>query len=248
MKINPVVALYQVLIAWPILVLITILVAIATIILSPVMPNCNISYYPARWWGRMICYLLFVKVRLIGLEKIDLQRSYVIAANHQSIFDIFAIYGWLPNIFKWIMKAELRKIPLVGKACESAGHIFINRSNPIAAKLSLDKAEQQLVNGVSVVVFPEGTRTRSGAMGSFKKGAFRMATDLGLPILPITIRGSFDRISRKSIYVYPGTIEMIFHDAVDVKEYLPDRTSDLMEDVFQIIVNPIENLTESAAV
>lgn len=235
MKNNLIYTLYQYLIAWPIIMIITPIVAIATIILSPILPNSDIAYFPARWWGRLICYLMFIRIKVIGIEKLNVKQSYVIVSNHQSILDIFAIYGWLPNIFKWIMKAELRKIPLVGKACESAGHIFINRANPVAAKTSLDKAKNQLINGVSVVVFPEGTRTTNGEVSKFKKGAFRIATDLVLPILPITIKGSYECMRRNSCVVHPGVIEMIFHDPIDVKGYLPDGTAELIQKTWEVI-------------
>lgn len=96
MKNNLFYLLYQCFIALPLIVVVTAIVAILTIVLSPILPNSHLAYFPARWWGRVICVLLFIRVRVVGLEKINLQQSYVIAANHQSIFDIFAIYGWLP--------------------------------------------------------------------------------------------------------------------------------------------------------
>jgi len=138
---------YQWLIAFPLLLVLTIVTALATILLSPLFPNKRFSYFPARWWGRAFCYLLFIKVKLIGLEKLNAQQSYVIVCNHQSIYDVFVVYGWLPMIFKWLMKAELRKIPLVGKACAAAGHIFIDRSNAVTAKHSIEQAEKQLKMG-----------------------------------------------------------------------------------------------------
>ena len=234
-KPHPLFVLYQWLVALPVLIILTILTAVFTIILSPVFPNAQFSYFPARWWGRFFCYLLFIKVKITGLEKLDPKKSYVIAANHQSIYDIFVVYGWLPMIFKWVMKAELRKIPLVGKACESAGHIFIDRKNPMAAKKSLDKAEAQLRNGVSVVVFPEGTRTYTGQMGKFKKGAFRMATDLHLPIVPVTLRGCFERLPRNGFIITPGTIEMIVHEPVEVEGYEHEKQPELMQKLHDII-------------
>lgn len=227
--VHPLFVVYQFLIAYPLLMIITPLVALATILLSPAFPNHSISYFPARWWGRLICALFFVKVKFSGLETVDPKRSYIVAANHQSMFDIFIIYGWLPHFFKWIMKAELRKIPLVGKACESAGHIFINRSNPVAARHSIERAERQLKNGVSVVIFPEGTRTFTGLMGSFKKGAFRIATDLRLPVLPVSINGAFDVMPRTSFVVKPETIRVTFHQPIDVTGFLPDKVPDLID-------------------
>lgn len=211
MKLNPLYVLYQWLIALPVALVLTAITAILTTILSPLLPNSQISYFPARWWGRLVCWIFFIRVHIKGLENIQADRSYVFIANHQSMFDIFTIYGWLPGIFKWIMKAELRKVPLVGKACETAGHIFIDRTNPVAAKISLDKAEKQLSNGVSVVIFPEGTRTKTGKMGKFKKGAYKLATDLQLPIVPMTIRGSFERVIQGTFQFTPGIIELIVH-------------------------------------
>ena len=228
-RINPLFFIYQWLVVFPIMLVITIVVALSTIFLSPLLPNSKLSYHPAKIWARLCCYLNFVRVKISGLEKLNLQQSYVFALNHQSIFDIFVVYGWLPFIFKWMMKAELRKVPLVGKACESAGHIFINRSNAMAAKHSLEKAEEQLKNGVSLVVFPEGTRTRTGEMGIFKRGAFRVATDLSLPIVPVTIRGSFDRLYRNTFHIIPGTIELIIHEPIDVAPFLPDHTAELIQ-------------------
>ena len=220
--------LYQWTIAYPILLVLTILVALATIILSPLLPNSKLSYYPARWWGRVICRLCFVQVRVVGRQLLHPEQSYVFVLNHQSIFDIFVVYGWLPCIFKWMMKAELRKIPLVGKACESAGHIFINRSSPIAAKQSLKRAESQLRNGVSLVIFPEGTRTYTGEVGKFKRGAFQIAADLSLPVVPVTLRGSFERMRRNSANVTPGLIEMIIHEPIDMNSFHPEQMPELI--------------------
>lgn len=220
---------YLWLLAYPLLCLLTILVALSTIILSPLFPNSRFSYYPARFWARAFCKLCFVRVKVSGIEKLNSAQSYVFALNHQSMFDVFVVYGWLPFIFKWMIKAELRKIPLVGKACESAGHIFINRSNPIAANQSMKRAEAQLKNGVSLVIFPEGTRTYTGEMEPFKRGAFRIATDLMLPIVPVTIRGSFDRLPRNSVNVIPGVIEMLIHQPIDVMPFLPDNSPGLIQ-------------------
>ena len=234
-KKNILFSVYLWLIAMPILVIITILVALSTIILSPLLPNSRISYYPAQMWARWCCRLSFVKVRVIGMENLQPNQSYVFALNHQSIFDIFVVYGWLPFIFKWMMKAELRNIPFIGKACEAAGHIFIDRTHPIAAKKSLERAELQLRNGVSMVVFPEGTRSYTGKMGKFKRGAFRIATDLSLPVVPVTLRGSFERLHRNSANVKPGTIEMYIHKPINVVPFLPDKSAELIQETFDII-------------
>jgi len=234
-RINPFFTLYQWLIAFPVLFVLTILTALATIVLSPAFPDKKFSYFPARWWGRAFCYLLFIKVKVSGLENLDDKQSYVIVSNHQSMYDIFVLYGWMPMIFKWMMKAELRGIPLVGKACESAGHVFINRSSAMAAKHSIERAEQKLRNGVSLVVFPEGTRSYTGKPGKFKRGAYLIATDLKLPIVPVTLRGCFECLPRNTFNVRPGLIEIIVHQPVSVTDYTPDKTNELIQYTYDIV-------------
>lgn len=206
--------IYQWLIAIPIILVLTILTSLSTIILSPILPNNRISYFPAKWWSRLCCWLLFVRVKCTIPESVKPTQSYVFVINHQSIFDIFAVYGWLPNIFKWIMKAEVRDIPLVGKACDSAGHIFIDRSNNLSAKRSLTRAAKQLTDGNSIVVFPEGTRTRNGKMGRFKRGAFMVAEEVNLPLVPVTISGSYERLKKGAFLVSSGLITMTIHSPI----------------------------------
>lgn len=228
--------IYQWLVAMPILIVVTALTAIFTILFSP-FPNTKVAYFPARAWSRIICLLTFVRVEVSGLENIDRKQSYIFVCNHQSIFDVFVVYGWLPVFFKWVMKAELRKIPLVGKACEQIGHIFMNRKNPKAMQRSLQLAEKQLKNGVSVVVFPEGTRTYDGSVGRFKRGAFLLSTDLKLPVIPITLIGAFERLPRNTCNVHPGKIKAIIHAPIDVNPYLPDKQTDLADACRQIVVD-----------
>jgi len=142
------------------------------------------------YWGRAICHLTPVDVEISGSENLDKNKSYVIAANHQSQYDIFVLYGWLNTDFKWVAKKELQKLPLVGLAMEKMGHIFIDRRNRQAAIHSLEAARNKIRNGISVLFFPEGTRTKTGEMDAFKKGAFKMALDLELPVLPVSIIGT----------------------------------------------------------
>ena len=228
-KKHPLFSIYQWIVAYPLIAVATILVATATVILSPVFPNNKLSYNPARWWGRIICRLCFVPVKVHGLDKLDSQQSYIFALNHQSFFDVFVVYSQLPFIFKWMMKAELRNIPFVGKACVSAGHIFIDRTNPATILKSMEKAKLQLRDGVSLVIFPEGTRTYSGELGKFKRGAFQLATQLSLPIVPVTLRGSFERMPRNSVNVTRGPIEMFIHEPVDPHLYRPDQFHELIQ-------------------
>lgn len=206
--------LYQLCIALPLLLLLTILTALTTTIGSMLGGAHFWGYYPAKIWSRLICYLLFLPVHVEGREKLHRHTSYVFVPNHQGAFDIFLIYGFLNRPFKWMMKKSLRKIPLVGKACESAGHIFVDRSGPHAVQATIRKAESMLVDGVSLVVFPEGARTYTGRMGSFKRGAFQLADDLQLPVVPVTINGSFDILPRTGHWIHRHRLTMTIHDPI----------------------------------
>ncbi len=174
-------------------------------------------------------------IKVSGQGNIDKKQSYVIAANHQSQFDIFVLYGWIGIDFKWVMKQELRNLPVIGIACEKVGHIFIDRSNTAAAIESINTAKKKVVNGTSVLFFPEGTRSRDGKLRNFKKGAFRFALDFGIPILPITITGTRKILPPDSIDLFPGTAHMIIHQPVDTAGYNEENIHELMEKVKDVI-------------
>jgi 1-acyl-sn-glycerol-3-phosphate acyltransferase len=141
-------------------------------------------------------------------------QSYVFVANHQGAYDIFLLYGYLNTPIKWIMKKSLREIPLVGKACEKAGFIFVDNSSPVAAAKTIREAEQRLTNGASVAIFPEGSRTKTGELGKFKKGAYQMAIDMQLPVVPVTINGSYRVMSRNTFFFTPHRMEIVIHEPI----------------------------------
>lgn len=206
--------IYQWLIATPILVVLTIIIALATAIGSMLFGGRWWGYYPPSFWAKCWCWLLFVRVKVENREVIDPHSSYVFAANHQGAYDIYSIYGFLGHNFKWMMKKSLEKVPMVGLACRCAGHIMVDHSSSAAVKKTMKTAESRLRGGVSLVVFPEGTRTRTGRMGVFKRGAFRLAVEFGLPIVPITINGSFDVMPRTTYRIKPGRITLTIHEPI----------------------------------
>ena len=175
--------IYQICIALPILLVLTILTAIVTIIGSLLGGAHFWGYYPGKIWSQLICLFLLIPVKIHGREKLHGKTSYIFVPNHQGSFDIFLIYGFIGRNFKWMMKKSLRKLPFVGKACESAGHIFVDRSGPKKVLETIRQAKDSLKDGVSLVVFPEGARTFTGHMGYFKKGAFQLADDLQLAVV-----------------------------------------------------------------
>lgn len=224
--------LYIICIAAPLLLIATLLTALITILGSCLGDSKFWGYYPGKIWSKLICTLLLIPVKVKGLEKLDKNQSYVIVPNHQGSFDIFLIYGYIGRNFKWMMKRSLRNIPFVGKACQSAGHIFVDRSGPKKIAESIRKAESSLVNGVSLVVFPEGARTFTGHMGYFKRGAFQLAHDLQLPIVPATINGSFDILPRTGKMIKHSNLELIIHDPIATKGCDKKELSKLMKKAY----------------
>lgn len=207
-------AIYQWLVAIPILVVVTIVCAIFTSLGSVFFGGRWWGYYPPRLWAKCWCVLFFVKVEVENREYIDENTSYVFVANHQSAYDIFSIYGYLNHNFKWMMKKSLERIPFVGMACRCAGHIMVDRSSASAVKHTMDMAQETLRGGMSLVVFPEGARSWNGSMRSFKKGAFKLAVEFGLPIVPITINGAFDVMPRYTYMIKPGKITLTVHKPI----------------------------------
>ena len=207
---------YKWLILVPVFAASTVAFAALAIVLAMVVSPRAGSVICGTAWARLNAWLTPMLVTVIGRERVDREQSYVIAANHQSGYDVFLLYGWLGLDFKWVMKHELRKVPALGIGCEKLEHVFIDRSNTEAAIHTLETAKERIRDGTSVVFFPEGTRSPDGKLLPFKKGAFRMAMDLGLPILPVTIDGTRDVMPPKTLRVFPGRARLIFHPPVDV--------------------------------
>lgn len=189
--------LYQLCIALPIGIVVTILAALLTAIGCSLGGGHFWGYYPAHLWARIVLFLLLIPVKVEGRENLETRQSYVFVANHQGAFDIFLIYGYLNRNFKWMMKYQLRRIPLVGWACAKARHIFVDKRGPKKIMATYQAARQTLQGGTSVTVFPEGARSFTGHMGSFKRGAFALADELQLPVVPLTINGSFNILPRQ---------------------------------------------------
>ncbi|MDE6099803.1 MAG: 1-acyl-sn-glycerol-3-phosphate acyltransferase [Paramuribaculum sp.] len=223
--------IYQLLIMAPVLLVATIVAALTTIIGCALGGGRWWGYYPARWWGRLFCIMSLVRVKVTGAENIDPATSYVFVANHQGAYDIFSIYGYLPHKFRWMMKASLRKIPLVGYACEKAHQIYVDKSSPSALRHTMERAEEVLRGGTSLVVFPEGARTWNGHMRPFKRGAFTLANEFSLPLVPVTIDGAFDIMPRTRKIPRPGTIRLTIHPPIPSPEN-PARQAEAIKRCF----------------
>lgn len=215
--------IYQFLIAFPLLLVATIIAALLTIILASLGSRWG-TYYPAHYWAQLFCWLNLVRVEVKGRDNVEKGTSYVFVANHQGAFDIFAIYGFLGHDFKWMMKKSLRNIPLVGYSCYKAGHIFVDRSSAAGIRHTMQQAERSLKGGASIVVFPEGARTHDGHMRQFKKGAYQLALEFKLPLVPVSIDGAFDILPRSGKLPHWGNITLTIHRPIDPPTTDEDRT------------------------
>ena len=207
---------YQLLIALPLIVIETVIICSCIIVGAALGFGHFWANYPPRLWARIILWLLFIPVKVEGRNRLDPKESYVFVANHQGAFDIFLIYGHLNRNFKWMMKYQLRKIPFVGFACAKTHQIFVDKRGPKKIKATYDLARETLQDGTSVTVFPEGSRSFTGLMGVFEKGAFMLADELQLPVVPLTINGSFNIMprTRDMKFVRWHRLTLTIHDPI----------------------------------
>ncbi len=219
----------------------TFFFGILAVVVSSLVNQRVGSYFGGVIWSRVNAFLTPVWVRVSGKHHIEKDRSYVIISNHQSLYDIFVVYGWLGIDIKWVMKKELAKIPGVGFGSKKVGHIFLDRSNTRVALETLNAAKKKLVNGTSVVIFPEGTRSITGQPGTFKKGAFKLAIDLGLPLLPITICGTKDIMPTGTLDIMPGKVQMIIHKPIEIAGHNEESMKELMDKARMVISDPLES-------
>ncbi len=161
-------------------------------------------------WARCLSWLLPLRVNVTGKQHIDPKQAYVVVANHLSMLDILAILGWSGLELRWVLKRELRHLPLIGWGCQVMGYVFVDRSNRDLAIQAINKATAKLEPGEGMMFFPEGTRSKQGELLPFKMGAFKTAITQQMPILPIAIKETYElmpsgallpRAGRASIHI-----------------------------------------------
>jgi len=185
----------------------------------------------ARWWGRTLLRLCRIPVQVEGLEHLQPGQAYVYAANHRSNFDIFVLMAILPGRFLWVAKKSLFRVPVFGQALARMGSISVDRDNLPSAIQSLNKAAAIVKSGISMIIFPEGTRATCRELLPFKKGVFVMALKAGQPIVPVSISGTRFIQTRESIRVRPGPIKVFISPPVFPTTFR--RKEELMAEVRQ---------------
>lgn len=234
--------IYQLLIALPLIAIYTLITSLMVTIGCALGNGHFWGYYPGKWWAQFIIRILLLPVKVEGRENLVKGQSYVFVANHQGAFDIFLIYGFLSRNFKWMMKRQLRQMPFVGKACESAHHIFVDKRGASKIRETYDRARQTLQGGMSLVVFPEGARSFTGHMGVFKRGAFMLADDIELPVVPLTINGSFDIMprTRDMKWVVWHPLRLTIHKPILPVGKGTDNIKYLEEESYKVVMGGLE--------
>jgi 1-acyl-sn-glycerol-3-phosphate acyltransferase len=220
-----------------------VLAVIATIMAFFSVDERTINGKMAKRWARLVLWLAAAEVTVRGLEKIpSLSSSYIVVMNHQSNMDIPVLQHSLPNQLRYIGKIELKKIPVFGSALIRAGHFLIDRKDHQKAIVGLKGVGEKLKErGVSVVFAPEGTRSRDGRLLPFKKGAFVMAIETGIPILPVTIDGTRNSLARGSLWAQKAEVKVTIHEPVPTASLTYEDRDELLEKVRGVMIGTLQH-------
>lgn len=186
-------------------------------LISIMVDRTFITYhYLSKIFSGGILFISGVKVKIFGLDNIDKNATYVFVSNHASQFDITVLQWCVPNRLAMIFKKELSRIPFFGWQLKFGPYIMVDRKSPESGMKSIEEAKELMKNkGISVLVFPEGTRSKTGELLPFKRGAFHLAAKVGYPIVPVTIIDSDKIMPKGSFKLKRGTIKLIFDSPIN---------------------------------
>jgi 1-acyl-sn-glycerol-3-phosphate acyltransferase len=222
------------------LVVVTGILAPALILISLITSSGAPTFQITRWWGWAICKCMGISASVIGSEKVVPGQSYIITPNHQSYADVLALITVLPVRYRWVIKRELLRVPLFGWALGRTGAISLDRSNRAQSVQKLRTGADKLTGGWSVLIYPEGTRTRDGQLQQFKKGAFMLAVQTGMPILPVTSNGAHKVLPRKTIVFRSGHITVTIGDPINTEGMTESDVPKLMEMTRQAVAKNLD--------
>jgi 1-acyl-sn-glycerol-3-phosphate acyltransferase len=214
----------------------TVILGIPVMVAGMLSRTGNLAFSISKLWAYIMLAVSFVRTEIKNKNKILKRTSYIIISNHQSHYDIITLVTTLGIQYRWIIKKEILKLPIFGYALYASRNIFIDRSNTTSAIESINKGFDRLPNGVSVMVFAEGTRSPDGQIHEFKKGGFITAVRLKIPILPVTINGSRRVMRKGSFTLKPGKIQVVIGDPIDASSYTTDTVQELIDKTRQAII------------
>lgn len=222
-------------------VIATLFFGTSALLLAPFNPSGRLVHWFARWWGRTLLRIGGVPVYVHGLAHIPRARPCVLVSNHASAADIPIFLGHLPLQFRFIAKDSLFRIPILGWCMRLAGYIGVDRGSPTRAMRSLKRAATRLKTGFPVLVFPEGTRSRTGEIQPFNNGAFLIAIEAGVPVVPMAITGSYDIVVRGSFRVRHGVrVDVVVGPPIEAKAYTAKQRARLAEETHAAVMRCFE--------
>lgn len=193
----------------------TIVMGTISLLLWPFDRTGNMQHACARWWCRMVALTIGARIRVHGTEHVRPDRAYVYVANHSSLIDTPALFAYLPYQFKIMAKRGLFYVPFMGWHLWSSGNFPIDRGDARKTAKSLKSVVDGVRAGKSLVVFPEGTRTPDGRLQEFKYGAFKIAMRAGVPVVPVTIRGTFALLPKTTLAPRPGRVDVFIGEPIE---------------------------------
>lgn len=193
------------LLAVPLVALATLVLGLACVAAGLVEPRGRLAHRITRAWARLLLWLAGVRVSVTGGGRLP-PGAAVFAANHTSTLDIPVVFGHLPVEFRILFKHSLLRLPVIGWVLRAAGHIAVDRGQAFRAGRSLERAASCLRRGTSVLAFPEGTRVRGEGLAPFKRGAFSLALETGVPVVPVALAGVRPLVPRGLVSLRPGTV------------------------------------------
>ncbi|HEV3217838.1 MAG TPA: lysophospholipid acyltransferase family protein [Vicinamibacterales bacterium] len=191
------------------------------------------AHWCARAWSWLILATTGVQVEVVGLERVKTGETYVFTSNHQSIYDIPVIFASLPFQLRIIAKESLGHIPFLGWHLRRAGHLLVDRSNPDRAGI-LGRWRRLVADRISLVVFPEGTRSADGRVGRFRGGSFLLALEAGLTVVPISVSGSRQVMQKGRLTTRPGCVTLVVHEPVAAPKIAQPTVADAREFALKI--------------
>jgi 1-acyl-sn-glycerol-3-phosphate acyltransferase len=219
------------LLALPSFLVSTILGSLASLVLGLIDRSGDLVLKLCRVWSAVVLGVPGVKVEVKMRGNLDLKRPYVFMANHASMVDIWAMFVGVPIPVRFIAKKQLGQIPVFGWAMRAGRFVFIDRHNAVSARRSIQEAAQRIKSGQSVAIFPEGTRTRDGRLGEFKKGGFHLAIDSGVEIVPLAIRGSRAVMPPGTPLIRAGLVQIEIDEPISTAGLGPSDRQQLLERV-----------------
>lgn len=205
------------------------LLAPLLIALVLITKNENFIYSPVRLFIRAGLAMVGVRVEVTGVERLDPNQTYIFTPNHQSLIEVPLFVAYLGRNPAYLGKKEVFKYPIFGCGIRLIGAVPVDRSNSLAAVESAKLATENLRRGKSYVVYPEGTRSRDGHLLPFKKGAFMMAIDAGVPIVPVTVSGATRIMPKAKVLVFPSTVRLTIHEPISTAGYSKENVVELMK-------------------